>query len=174
MYIRTCSKLSDKGGSTVLVENRVRRNPSYYRLWENIVYTHYKCSGCIRAFINISTVCSLAGVAGLVDQLSVQALSRSSLSVKWLCPEAVGTFDPILLHYRVQYCSTPSNNMSEITVRASESTDDVGNCVVMTSVPGLEEGTSYSVRVQAMAGGNLGQGPVMMAEGATFGQGESS
>jgi len=107
-----------------------------------------------------------------VDFIFVETISSSSLSVQWLCPEAVGTFDPILLHYRVQYGSTPSSIMSEIAVRASESTIDIDNCVVMTSVPDLEEGTSYSVRVQALAGGNSGQQSVMTAQAATFGQGK--
>ena len=59
-------------------------------------------------------------------------------------------------------------------MRASESTTNIGNCMVVISVPGLEEGTSYSIKVRAMAGGNPGQQPVMVAESATFGQGESS
>ena len=57
-------------------------------------------------------------------------------------------------------------------MRASESTTNIGNCIVETSVPGLEEGTSYSIKVRAVVGGNLGQQPIVASQAATFGQGK--
>jgi len=45
-------------------------------------------------------------------------------------------------------------------------------CQVRAELRGLREGTTYFVKVRAIAGSNLGQMPVITGQGTTYGQGK--
>ena len=114
-----------------------------------------------------------AGAPGSVDLLNVEASSSSSLDVSWLCPEAIGTYDAVLLTYRVSYTEDSSTaSPMTVDVRALVGMVTPDSCLVKTTVSSLKEGTTYSVTVRAMAGGNMGQRGVISADASTFGQGK--
>ncbi len=116
----------------------------------------------------------LAGVPGVVDFVSVETMSSSSLSVQWLCPEAVGTHDPILLNYQLTYYSSASSSVqSVINVKTSVGMQDKNSCLLRAVLEGLEEGTSYSVQVRAMTGDVMGEESGIVGQATTFGQGGS-
>ena len=103
----------------------------------------------------------------------MEASSSSSLDVSWLCPEAIGTYDAVLLTYRVSYTEDSSTaSPTTVDVRASVGMVTPDSCLVKTTVSSLKEGTTYSVTVRAMAGGNMGQQGVISADASTFGQGK--
>ena len=122
------------------------------------------------SFIGLFPVIYTAGVPSAVDRVSVEPMSSSSLSVQWLCPEAVGTHDPILLDYQVIYYSSMTTQSMK-NVAAIHTMEGENSCLLGTLLTGLEEDTTYSVKVRAVAWNVLGEAPVISAQATTFGQG---
>ncbi len=125
----------------------------------------------------------LAGIPSAVDEISALPETQDSIIVTWLCPEYPNVQDPALLRYRLFY--QQGFEVSVMGSSTSKSLDNLfptlttgeesSNCLVEAIISNLTTGTTYAMKVVAVAPENT-QGEVAdaFAVTTTFGDGECS
>ncbi len=115
-----------------------------------------------------------AGPASGVDDISALPNNQTSIIATWLCPLFVNTYDPALLRYTLTYqrgISVDSGEVPEVGIlptllEGAESED----CLVEVIVSDLSIGTTYALKVVAVApGGVTGDVADAVAVATTFG-----
>ena len=120
-----------------------------------------------------------AGAPSAVDDISAIPNSQSSIFVSWLCPLTLNVQDHALLRYRLFY-QEGSDQVDTITAASRDGLlptlqdgMESENCLVEYILQGIDIGTTYAVKVVAMAPENvMGEVAGDFAVSTTFGSGE--